>query len=183
MIKKDSGYTLIELLAVMVVMITVGIIVASILISSLQGTSKTNVIEEIRNNGNFTLLQMGRMISFAQNFSGVSTDNVIYTTNCTAIPSPQYNYIKIRSFDDKETIFSCNPLADPPTIASNGASFLNTDTVTLDSCHFTCSQINLSESPVIGINFVLSQKSSTGFFEQKATLPFETSVTVRNINE
>lgn len=181
--KKELGYTLIELLAVMVVMITVGVIVASILVSSLRGTSKTNVIEEIRNNGNFTLLQMGRMISFAQNFSGVSTDNVTYTTNCTVVPSPTYSYVKIKSFDDKETVFSCNTLADPPTIASNGASFLNTDKVTLDSCYFTCSQINLSESPVIGINFVLSQKSTSDFFEQKATIPFETSVTIRNINE
>lgn len=183
---NNSGYTLIELLAVMIVLVTVGVIIASILVSSLRGTSKTNVIDEIRSNGNFTLLQMGRMISFAQNFSGVSTDNVTYTTNCTVQPSPRYRYIKIKSFDDKETIFSCNILGNPPTIASNEASLINTEKVSLDppdSCYFTCSQINLSESPVIGINFILSQSAASGFFEQKATIPFETSVTIRNLNE
>lgn len=190
-IKYQIGYTLIELLAVMVVMITVGIIIASILVSALRGTSKTNVIEEIRNNGNFTIQQMGKMIGFAQNFSGASTDNVTYTTNCTAAPSPQYRYIKIKSFDDKETIFSCDLLRNPPTIASESAncklpncgSLLNTNKVTLDSCHFTCSQINITEPPVIGIQFTLSQKTTSGFFEQKATIPFETSVTMRNLNE
>lgn len=184
-IKYQIGYTLIELLAVMVVMITIGIIIASILVSALRGTSKANVIEEVRNNGNFTIQQMGKMIGFAQNFSGVSKDNVTYTTNCTVVPSPQYRHIKIKSFDDKQTIFSCNLLGNPPTIASNGASFLDTNKVTLDpdSCFFTCSQINISEAPVIGINFTLSQKTTSSFFEQKATIPFQTSVTMRNLNE
>jgi len=177
-----KGYTMIELLAVMIVMVTVGVIVASILVSALRGTSKTSVIEEIRNNGNFTMVQMGKMISFAQSFLGVSTDNVNYITNCTASPSPQY-YVKIKSFDDKETIFSCNPLGSPPTIASNGASLIDTNKVNLDSCYFTCSQINISEPPVIGINFTLSQKGTSGLFEQRATIPFETSVTMRNLNE
>lgn len=181
-IKYQIGYTLIELLAVMIVMITVGVIVASILVSALRGTNKTNVIEDVRSNGNFTIQQMGKMIGFAQNFSGVSTDGTNYTTNCTVPPSPQY-YIKIKSFDGKQTIFTCNLLANPPTIASNGASFLDTNKVALDSCYFTCSQINISEPPVIGIQFILSQKGTSGFFERKATIPFETSVIMRNLNE
>ena len=178
-----KGYTLIELLVVMIIMVTVGVIVASILVSALRGTSKTNVIEEIRNNGNVTMVQMGKMIGFAQGFLGVSTDGTNYTANCTTAPSPQYAHIKIKSFDDKETIFSCNPLGSPPTIASNGASLIDTNKVTLDSCYFTCSQINISEPPVIGINFTLSQKGTSGLFEQRATIPFETSVTMRNLNE
>lgn len=183
--KKNSGYTLIELLAVMIVMVTVGVIVASILVSALRGTSKTSVIEEIRSNGNFTVLQLEKMIGFAQSFLGVSTDGVNYATDCTAVPSPRYSHIKIKSFDDKQTVFSCENLANPPTIASNGASFLNTNKVSLDSnsCYFTCSQINISEPPVIGINFSISQKGNPGFFEQRATIPFETSVTMRNLNE
>jgi type II secretory pathway pseudopilin PulG len=181
----NKGYTLIELLVVMVVMITVGVIIASILVSALRGSSKTTVVEEVRNNGNFTILQMGKMIGFAQAFLGVSTDGVNYITNCTSVPSPRYTHIKIKSFDDRETVFSCNNLANPPTIASNSASFINTNKVSLDpnSCYFTCSQINISEPPVIGINFTLSQRGNPGFFEQRATIPFQTSVTMRNLNE
>ena len=179
---NNSGFTLIELLVVMVVMITVGLIVVSILVSSLRGADKATTIEAVRQNGNYTVLQMSRMIEFAQSFGGVSVDNSGYTIFCPiATPSAQYKYVKITSFDGGQSIFSCDLPAGK--IASNGASFLNTNEVTLSSCYFTCARDNLSQSPAIGINFTLNQKSSSSFFEKKATIPFSTSVVIRNLNK
>lgn len=180
--KFQRGYTLIELLAVMMVMATVGVIIAGILVSSLRGSSKTTAIDEVRMNGNSTIIQISKMIKFAQNFNGVSSDGTTYTTNCTLSPSPQYRFVKITSFDDKQTVFSCNPSSSPPNIASNGASLINTDKITVDTCYFTCLQDNLSGPQTIRINFTLSQKN-TGFFEKRASISFETSVVVRNLNE
>lgn len=191
---KQRGYTLIELLAVMVIMGTVGFIITAILVSSLRGSSKATVVNEIRQNGNYAILQMGRMIGFSQAFLGASTDHVTpYTTNCTPSPSPDFKYLKIKLFDDKETILSCNLNANPPTgwpygwtypaIASNGASFINANEVSVETCGFTCTQNSISEPPVIGIKFRLTQKSSSALFEKRSTIPFETSVTTRNLNE
>lgn len=180
--KSQSGYSLIELLVVMIVLVTVGFIVATILVSSLRGTNKAITTETIRRNGNYTILQISKMIEFAQNFIGVSNDNLTFTSVCpTTSPTPHYNHIKIKSFDNSDTTFSCFLNSDAP-IASNGASLVNSDEVAVTSCYFTCDRSNVSQPPVIGISFILSQKQFSSFFEKRATIPFETSVTMRNLN-
>lgn len=179
--KNSKGYTLIELLIVMVVMITVGLIVATILVSSLRGTNKTNTINTIRENGNYAQLQISKMLEFAQSFGGVSPNGNpgTYITNCLS-PTTQYNFVKITSFDNGQTVFSCNTSAS--IIASNGASLINSSDVSLSSCYFTCSR-NVSQPPIIGINFTLSQKSPNAIFEKRASILFETSVILRNLNK
>ena len=174
---------MIELLAVMIVMVTVGLIVATILVSALRGNNKTNVISDIRQNGNYAIVQIGRMIEFAQRFGGVSTNGVSYTTNCVGQSGVQYKYVKIIAFDNGETVLSCNPPSNPLAIASRSASLIDTNRVSLSFCHFTCSQNTFSEAPVIGVSFTLSQKNVSGFFENRASIPFETSVIMRNINK
>lgn len=179
--KNSRGYTLIELLAVMVIMITVGVIVATILVSSLRGSSKTNTIDTIRTNGNYTILQVSKMLEFAQSFVGMSTNGSTYSTDCSN-PSAQYSYIRIVSFDDKQTTFSCNMLANPPTIASNSASLINTNEVSLTSCYFTCMR-NITVPPTIGINLTLSQIAANAPFEKRETISFQTSIILRNLNK
>jgi len=186
---SESGYTLVELLAVVTIVIVVGVIAVGILISSLRGGSKTNVLDNVRQNGNSAIAQMSKMIIYAQSFNGVSRDSGIsYTTNCvqnsltSPAPTPiSYQYIKITSFDGGQTIFSCNGT----TIASNGASMIDTAPETgvmVSSCSFTCSQDSYGLLPTIGINFTLKQNVSSSFAEKQATLPFQTSVTIRNSN-
>ena len=138
------------------------------------------------------------MIIYAQSFNGVSRDGVFYTTNCTQVipPSPSptpapivYKSIKITSFDGGTTIFSCNGSTDSPpdTLASQSGSLtpnslIDTSTILLSACSFTCTQNNFGQAPTIGINFTLSQTTSSSFAEKQATIPFQTSVTIRNNN-
>jgi len=182
MIINQKGYTLIELLVVMIIMITVGIIVAAILVSALRGSSKTNTIDTIRKNGNYTILQISKMLEFAQSFGGVYDSSLgAYKTDC-ANPSTPYSSIKIISFDNQQTIFSCNMSSSPPTIASNSASLINTNEVLLTQCSFTCAR-NVTVPPTIGINFTLSQKNTNAPFEKRETTGFQTSVILRNLNK
>lgn len=189
----QRGYTLIELLAVISIVVVVGVIVAGILISSLRGGSKSNVLDNVRQNGDDAITQMSKMIIYAQSFNGISTDKITFTNNCiqTIPPSPspspspvQYKYIKITAFDGGTTVFGCNsPIDIPPnTIASNASSLIDTSSVSVSSCYFTCSQTNFGQAPTIGINFTLSQNTSSSFAEKQATIPFQTSVTIRNNN-
>lgn len=186
MIKKskfDKGYTLIELLAVMLIMITVGLIIATILVSSLRGSNKTNTVNTLRQNGNYAILQISKMLEFAQSFGGVSSDGSTYTSSCTS-PTTQYKYIKITSFDNGNTVFFCD--VSNSKISSISASFngsiVNPNDVNLSQCYFTCSR-NISVPPTIGINFTLTQKGSSGLFEKKETINFQTSVIMRNLNK
>lgn len=181
--KDSKGYTLIELLIVMIILVTVGLIVATILVSALRGTNKATTVDNVRNNGNYAILQMSKMIEFAQNFIGVGTDGNTYSTTCpTPSPLPKYTYIKVRSFDNQDTVFSCSTNPNSP-IASNGASFVNPNEVNVTTCYFTCQRSSISQLPVIGIYFSLSQKSNENFFEKKASIDFQTSVVMRNLNK
>jgi len=189
-IKK--GFTLIELLVVILVIFSVGVLISSVLFSALRGANKTNTIDLVRRNGNSAISQVSRMIRYSQSLNGVSTDLVSFTTNCVPPPTPppptptptpiQYRYVQITGFDGGRTIFRCDPI--PASLlwefASNSASLIDTNSVDVSSCYFTCSQDNLFSPQNIGIYFSLTQKGNPQFFEQKDSASFQTSVSVRN---
>ncbi|MBI2195690.1 MAG: type II secretion system protein [Candidatus Levybacteria bacterium] len=182
-VKREEGFTLVELLSVIMIVTVVGGIIGAILISTLTGTNKTNSLENVRQNGNYALLQVSKTIEFSRNFYGVSTDGINYITDCTQLPvSPtptpvQYANIKIMSDNGQNVVFSCN-LGD---ISSNSASLIDTNTVTASSCFFTCSQESIVQPPTIGINFTLAGARAGNFVENKTSVPFSTTVTLRNL--
>ncbi len=181
---NQKGFTLVELLAVVMVIGVVGSVVGGILISSLVGTNKTNALDNVRQNGNYALLQMSKEIEFSRNFYGVSLNGVGYITDCTIptvspTPTPtQYGYVKIMSANGQTVAFSCSGT----TISSNSASLIDASTVKTTSCYFTCSQDNLVLPPTVGINFTLSQAKAGNFVENNTSVSFNTSVTLRNLN-
>lgn len=184
-IYNSKGFTLIEFLAVTIVLVSVGMLAVAILGSTLRGTNKTNSINAVRQNGNHAITQMSRMIGYAKSFDGVSTDGISYTTGCiqtpvvapTPTPTPtQYNFLKITSFDGGQTVFSCSSTS----ISSNSASLIDTNSVAIDSCWFSCSQGRITDNPIIKINLNLKQIGSSVFVENKSTIGLETSITVRN---
>ncbi|OGH42386.1 MAG: hypothetical protein A3H79_00140 [Candidatus Levybacteria bacterium RIFCSPLOWO2_02_FULL_36_8b] len=195
-LSTPKGFTLIELLVVIAVLVFVGIFIGSILFSSLRGTNKTNTLTVVRQNGSFAISQTTKMLRNARSFEGVSIDGENYVTDCTQVipPSPtpppdpiKYTYLKITSFDDGQTIFSCS--GSPLTLSSNSASLLDTTAVSIpvsNSCYFTCSQSTISDFPTIGINFFLREVVPTGALlpektASAAAIPFQTSVLMRNI--
>jgi prepilin-type N-terminal cleavage/methylation domain-containing protein len=177
-LKLVSGFTLIELLIVMFILGIVGTVAVSILATTLRGGNKSTNINDVRQNGNYIINQMGKMIAYSQEFKGVSPDNssdASYVTDCTN-PATVYKYIKILSFDGGETIFSCTG----NTIASNGASLINTAQMTIPtaSCNFYCARSSKVVSPTINVVFTLQLTGN--FVENQSTISFETSVTPRN---
>lgn len=192
--KKSRGFTLIELVVVVGILITVGAILLNTLVIVLRVAIKTNTLTEVRQNGGYALSQITKMLRDAKSFQGVSTDGTSFSTNCvvstplagTLTPTPPaYKSIKITTYTDNEVIFSCTPT----TIASNGASLLNTRAVAIATCSFSCLQNTILESPTIGIHFSLTQYTPTGTIllpERTASasaIPFETSVTLRNVSK
>jgi len=191
-VKSGAGFTLIELLVVILIIFSVGVLISSVLFSALRGANKTNTIDLVRRNGNSAITQMSRMIRYAQSFDGVSTDGTTYIPDCvvstlpplTPTPTPiEYSYVKITSFDGGVTIFSCSPPSPtpPPVIASNGASLVDDNSVSVSSCYFTCSQNNKFSPPNIGIKFSLTQEGNPQSYENMVPpVSFQTSVSVRN---
>ncbi len=189
-LKVTLGFTMVELLAVIVVLVALGSMIGGIFFATLRGTNKSNALTVVRQNGDAALLQMTKTIRNAKAFNGVSTDGVSYTTDCTvtpAVPTPTpvpYQYIKVTSFDGGVVTYSCDtsPVA---TIASNSGSLIDTTAVELvqSSCMISCSQSSAADVPTIGIRFTLKQKTTSTFPENQALLPFQTSVSLRNGSE
>lgn len=182
---SQAGYTLVELLAVIFILVSVGGVITSILVISLRGSNRATTVNEVRQSGNYVIGQMSKMISYSSRFEGVSLNGTDYITDCSVVippaptptPAPiSYNYIKITNFDGGTTVFSCSG----NSIASNGADLINTANLSVGSCSIFCSQDSISGSPVINIKFTLSKGTSGLFSENQTTVPFDTSVTLRN---
>jgi prepilin-type N-terminal cleavage/methylation domain-containing protein len=196
--KFNSGFTLVELLVVVSIIVSVTTIVVGTITSVFRGTNKTNTINTVRENGNYAISQMTKMIKFAKSFDGASIDGNP-PWNCQImppLPTPapalvNYKSLRITSFDGGVTTFSCNDSVDIPaqTIASRSASsnetLIDTTTVALPTpiptfCFFTCIKERITDSPQVGINFTLNSNSISGIVERQASIPFSISIKVRN---
>ncbi len=204
-LNNRKGYTLVELLAAMILLITVGSIMAGIIVVSLRGSNRSTNVNDIRQEGNYALSQMTKMITYAQSFDGISdgstdidTGDLVYTKDCTVNPTThQYKFLKISTFDQGKTTFVCSTGAEGDFIASYGASlktwplivgdntpsvqYFNEDKYTVTACYFTCIQENSSVTPTVGISFSV-QKPDTTIVENKVSLDFDTTVGFRNSN-
>ncbi|MBI2034148.1 MAG: type II secretion system protein [Candidatus Levybacteria bacterium] len=198
--QRERAHTLVELLVAMGIIASAGGIVLSIFFLALRGSTKTDTLTVVRQNGNNAISQIAHLIRNARRFDGVSNDGVNFQNNCVqqqANPTPTpvpYQYVRITSNDPGQSTFICNynPSPDPITIASASspvpspavtpppALLLDTDVVSLDSCYFTCYQETTAQNPVIGIHFLLSARTESGFVERSASIPFDTSILLRN---
>lgn len=170
----QRGFTLVELLAVMVVLIAVGGIIFGVLFASLRGSNKAALLTDVQDNGDYTLTQIARTIRFAQ--------AVEFPSSCVLGPTPTpiaTSSVTIRNYDQSQITYSCTTGAGG-TIASNGASLLDTQRVEVESCSFTCSQNSVYESPTIGISFTLNKKDANNLVDNNAPVTFQTTINLRN---
>src|SRR3989344_9492754 len=92
-LKFSRGFTLVEMLAAVIVLAAIGSIISGIVTTSLRGSNKTNEIETIRQNGNYALSQVSQNIAYAKVFGGLSNGasesaEAIYETSCPSYLSP-----------------------------------------------------------------------------------------------
>ena len=185
--RNQKGFTLVELLTTIIVLVAVGAVIGGIVTSSFRGTNKTNVIENIRQNGNYVLAQVARNIEYAKVFNGLSADGTTYVTTCpfSRAPTPTpvitaYDFIKVTPFNSSPIIYTCTYFA-PLTIAANGVSLVDTNTISLTDCTIACVQTKETDVPIIKVGFKLGPKNPSGLVESSSPpILFETSVTIRN---
>jgi type II secretory pathway pseudopilin PulG len=183
--RSQKGFTLVELLASVIVLVAIGSIIAGIITTSLRGTNKANTIENIRQNGNYALNQISKDIEYAQPFDGKNTGlgnldndgNIIYTTSCPFSSSPtSYSLISVESTNNKRIQYKCTS----SELSANGVLLIDANSVSLNSCSFSCIKNQITDIPIVKIKFELSSGNSNGLAENSGSITFETSVTMRN---
>jgi len=166
----SKGFTLIELLVSSAIFITIGTIIVTILSVSFQVSQKAELTLALRSNGSAALSQMTNSIKYAKSLDDPE--------DCTT-PIDQDSITFTSAFDGGQTTLSC-PSASSPSIASNGASLLDTNAVSIQNCYFSCSQITNNEPPTITIHFDVVATQDRGVQTTPIGIPFQTAVTMRN---
>jgi len=169
-----AGFTLVELLAVMAVTGIVGVLMFGILFTTLKGADKSESVGKLQENGNFALSQMSRMVRYAIKLQDPST--CYSAASSSAITSSS---ITILNADNRSTTFACDPAAG--TISSNSANLLDSTTVAMTDCSFSCSQTTAYDLPSLTIFFTLNKKGTNSLVENNSPVQFQTTVTLRNV--
>jgi len=165
--KKAQGFTLIEILVSFAVLVLIIIASSNIFFALLRGSTKTKTMQIIKQNGDYCLSIMARMIRNARNISPVDV-----ATDSITITNP----------DGENTTFSCQSAGERYAIASNSSSLVSSD-VTVGDCAriFTVtSGVPGIRPAVVDIEFDLKQAATTTRPEEQALVHFKTTVSLRN---
>lgn len=133
--QKDKGFTIVELLVVVVIMVIMGVIFTDILIESLRGRNKVNVINQVKQNGQVVLDKLSNEIRSAEKvvcvdkFTGGGNsvlDTIVIFNNGTY---SQFRFIK-------------------PTASANGkiqkVNLIRSDVSDLTSDQMLCTTVDIS---------------------------------------
>lgn len=181
------GYTLIELLIGLTVILVVGSIVFAIFVSTLRGTNKSVSLEAIRQNGSSAINQITKAVRNSKSFDGVSLDGLSdFTVRCVMPNGPtppftQYKGVQVTTFEDTAETYRC-PLETENAIFKNNEPITDSGVVIapFESCYFTCVQVSATSVPSIGIHFLLINKNQTGSADFDSSEIFSTTVSPRN---
>lgn len=167
MIRKKSsnsqnGFTLVELVVVTTIMVIIAVVSVNSLFAIMKGTVKAGVVKNLKQNGNYALIVLERAI---RNSTGIDT--------CTLGMSS----ITVTNPDSSQTIYSFNETESK--ISSGSANLINPNYTVSDSS-FDCTRTD-DYAPQVIIKFTLEFGSLSTRAEEKVTVPFRTTVTLRNI--
>lgn len=160
--QKDTGFTLIELMVVVGVVGLVAVTATSIFFTVSRSQRQSELVEEMKQDGNFSLTIMSKMIRQA-----------------VSIDCPSNHEISLTSPDGNDTSFVCDSLTD--SIASSSANSVNLIEAP-GNYEINCDNFVSCGSSEVEIDFQLeSGTESTALPYQQSTLDFNTTVAPRNL--
>ena len=164
-IKNNSeGYTLIEMLVVIVAFAMISIVASETIISTLRGTSKATAISGVRQNIDYAMNAIERQLRGAKSITSV----------CDGTPYSQISFLDQNSSPATFSCINVNSTNLPASIASS-SGILTSDTLTISACSFTCTPALSNSSPMVTIS-VTGQDISG----QNAPVSAITQVTLRS---
>lgn len=170
---KPNGYTLIELIVVIGIVVLLLITATGLFYTTLIGGGKTASVEAVKQAGQYALNQMSYLI---YNSRKLVENNEALTCAAGMVS------IGIQNQDLQTTIFSAESVSGNVRLASNSGNFLTPDNMTISAGPtFNCTQVGTGAPPTIEISFTL-QKGIVGVDQSRdiVSIPFSTQVTLRN---
>lgn len=176
---KQRGFTLIELLVAVAIISGLGTVLAQSFFTTTRSAIKVEKLTDVKQNGEYALAIMERMIRNAQTLAASCTSGGTQATPSAALLNP----------DGNRTTFTCaldGSVTRIASVSSVGTEYLTSSAATLggascdtDTLAFTCTSI--ADIPKnVKITFQLSQKGTPVDQFEKASTTFQTSIGVRN---
>ena len=177
---KKNGFTLIEILVSVGILAIVSTLMAQVLFTTTHVNTRTNSLEDIKQNGNFTLDVIGRMVRGAQTIE----------TSCSS--GPTAISANITNPDNNVTTLLCvsdGKAARIASVSGTNVAYLSAGNVTLSaSGGVSCADSTLTFScpPATGIQnqltigFTLGQLGVSGSAFNSGKSAFQSTVDMRN---
>lgn len=168
---KEKGFTLIEILVVVGIFAIIAVIGSGSFFSLLRGSTKSRSASTVKQNGDYALGVMERMIRNAR-YLEENSGGLICDSGMTEI--------KIKNPDGGSTEFKC----EANSISSDSGELVRKlidEELTVTDCQFDCREGGTLNPQVVTIFFTLSTNLGTGRPEEEAIANFETTVSLRNV--
>ncbi len=164
-VKSKRGFTLIETILTVGIFGIITMVIVTVLVTSLRSALKTDLSNRAKQVGNTLLTVMSR-----------------YLHNATSINSCSNNIVAYTKDDGSSASFECkdndgNPGNGYETIWSSGAVVLNSVYSVNELCQITCVGTPPKE---VQVKFIISRGAPNGNQYEKISIPFQTSITLRN---
>lgn len=180
---RRQGFTLLEILVSMSIASIVGILVTQVFFTTTRSNTKTELLKDVKQNGEFALGQIERMIHNAKSVESVCPVSGTTLTS-VVITNPNNDTTTIGCiFDAAENVTRI-----ASTSGSGKTEYLTGSNITIggtscadadNSLSFFCSA-NQDEPPSIRIQFYLQKAGMQLDQTEKSTASFQTTVTARN---
>jgi len=168
---RKSGFTLIEILVVVGILGIIAVIASNVFFTTLRSSGKTKALTTVKQNGDYALSVMERLIRDSQE---------VMTNSAGQYCVAGMKKIKVKRIDGTEVEFACEEEGTVNgRIASNSARLISSG-VKVDQCSFDCESKGQFYPKTVTIKFTLSQSAVTTKPEEQASVNFQTTVSVRN---
>lgn len=170
---NQSGYTMVELIVVVGIVIVILVAAVNLFYTTLIGGSKTSSAEAVKQAGQYAL---GQITYLVYNSRKLVPNNEALTC------APGMVSLGVQNQDLANTIFAAQTVSGNTRIASNSGIYLTPSNMTVSAGPtFSCSQASGGSPPTIEISFTL-QKGVVGVDKPRdiVSIPFNTQVTLRN---
>lgn len=154
--KKNVGFTLIEVITVSGIMALFSITLISVFMASFRGGTKSQLIQRIRQDGDYALSSMSREIKKAKTIDSCGADLLTFTL----VNGSEINYS-----------------LSSGRIASD-SSYLTGNAATAGSLIFSCDE-GETGNQIVTISFTLTGGNASSQAQEKLSQGFATSVSTR----
>lgn len=174
-LKAHKGFTLMEILISVGILAIVATLLSQVLFTTAHVNKKTEILTNIKQDGNFALDVIGRMVRSARSIDTCESNKL-------SITNPDNNVTTIECFSDGNAARVASVSASHPTVYLTSSNLTLSDTGSPDCpglLTFSCLPAAGSKNQVT-VTFTLGRLGSAGSAYESGSSVFKSTVRMRN---